>query len=61
LNPNFPERDLHFSNLELGYPVVAFCGVCKARFEEMPKSAERTDDVLLRIRANFEAHHCKGK
>jgi hypothetical protein len=54
-----PERYLHFSNLEIGQPVSAQCSACDRLFLREPKPGERTDDVLLDIRAEFEAHKCK--
>ncbi len=37
----------------------ARCTVCKRRFELQPKSGERADDIILRMREEFEAHNCK--
>ena len=53
------ERYLHFSNLVVGQPVSAQCSACDRLFLREPKPGERTDDLLLDIRAEFDAHNCK--
>jgi hypothetical protein len=52
------QRHLRFSNLETGKPVCASCSECGKIFTAEPKGKDRTDDLLLRIRAEFEAHSC---
>ncbi len=51
-------RILQFKNLEQGEPIESRCSVCGRLFIGEFRSRERTDDVLLRIRADFEAHDC---
>lgn len=51
-------RFLQFQTIEHGEPRSASCNVCQVRFRVTPKPGERTDDVLLRLRAEFEAHVC---
>jgi hypothetical protein len=53
-------RYLSFSNLETGRPVIAFCSLCGNRFEAHPQDSQRTDDLVLKIRAEFEVHVCDG-
>ncbi|MGA6982608.1 MAG: hypothetical protein WCC95_10435 [Candidatus Sulfotelmatobacter sp.] len=36
----------------------ACCSVCKRRFELTPKPGEHADDVILRMREEFEGHNC---
>lgn len=53
------EQYLQFANIETDKPVVAWCSVCSQSFLAEPKSGDRTDDMILRVRAEFEAHDCK--
>ena len=57
---NMESRYLHFGNLTAqGEPIHAQCSCCNRDFVGIYGSAnERTDEVLLRIRAEFEAHEC---
>jgi hypothetical protein len=55
---NHSTRYLSFSNLETEQPVVAFCSACGKRFEALPEAGKRTDDLILKVRAEFEAHRC---
>jgi hypothetical protein len=54
-----PDRYLHFDNLDIEHlPVTSRCSVCEKVFSAEVKPGERLDDVLLRIRAEFDAHEC---
>ena len=54
------DRYLHFGNLELdvGNPIVGTCNTCDCSFSGRPNPGETTEDVLVRMRAEFEAHNC---
>jgi hypothetical protein len=55
-----PERYLQFENIDMEKPDISLrCTHCGLEFRAEPKPAERVDDVLLRIRAEFEAHECR--
>jgi hypothetical protein len=52
-------RYLQFDNIDMEKPdISARCSRCGQEFRAQPKPGERVDDVLLRIRAEFEAHKC---
>jgi hypothetical protein len=53
-------RYLHFDDIDLtmNTPVVASCSVCGRTFNVEPNAGEVLDSVLLRIRAEFDAHNC---
>jgi len=51
-------RYLHFDNIEAGQRISSECSLCKRPFFANYRPDERTDDVLIRIRAEFEAHDC---
>ena len=54
------DRYLHFDNIDMDKPVInAQCSRCKREFTATPKAGERIDDVLLRIRGEFNAHECE--
>ena len=53
-------RYLQFENIKQGELIFARCSICKKEFRDDPKPTERTDDVLLRMRAAFDAHQCNG-
>lgn len=55
------ENYLTFSNLETGRPVVAFCSMCGERFVAAPDPSKRTDDLILTVRAEFNAHNCSRR
>jgi hypothetical protein len=40
-------------------PLRAFCTFCYVRFEGIPDHRETADDVILRMRAAFDAHECR--
>ncbi len=54
------DRYLQFSLIEAGRPVHGWCSVCGRQFYASPQPGERTDDVILRLRADFDRHDCKG-
>ena len=54
------KRYLQFENIDMGQPVISSqCSLCGREFKAEPKPAERVDDVLLRVRADFDAHKCR--
>ena len=54
------ERYLHFDNIDMDQPDISSrCSWCGQTFCAEPKRGERVDDVLLRIRAEFNAHVCE--
>ncbi len=54
------ERFLQFDKIDMEKPdILSRCSCCGREFRAEPKYAERVDDVLLRIRAEFEAHKCR--
>lgn len=44
--------------IEEGKPIKGRCNLCNRLFIGEPKPRERADDVLLRMRADFDAHDC---
>jgi len=60
--PMTPDRFLHFSNIDMEQPDISSeCSRCGQECRADPKPGERVDDVLLRIRAEFEEHTCSAK
>jgi hypothetical protein len=55
------ERYLRFENIETGHSVTAWCSHCDRRFIDAPQPGDHIDEVLLRMRAEYEAHDCTGK
>ena len=54
------DRYLHFDNLDLQEPVIsARCSECGKEFHEVPRQSEHIDELLMRIRAAYEAHVCE--
>jgi hypothetical protein len=52
-------RYLQFDNIDMGKPDISCrCSRCGQEFSAEPKATEHVDDVLLRIRADFELHNC---
>jgi hypothetical protein len=47
-----------FETIEQGKPIRGTCSVCSRLFIGEPNAGEQTDDVLLRMRADFDAHDC---
>jgi hypothetical protein len=52
------DRHLQFDSIRQGERITARCSLCKRDFTATPMANERTDDVLLRLRAQFKAHNC---
>jgi hypothetical protein len=54
-------RYLHFDNIDLSYgrAITACCSACGRQFVGKPIGTERTDDVVLRVRVEFDAHKCE--
>jgi hypothetical protein len=53
------EAYLRFDNLDMEQPEISSrCTCCGQEFRAESRPGERVDDVLLRIRAEFEAHAC---
>ena len=51
------ERYLHFDNIDMsGGQIVSCCIVCGMEFGDAPRPGEHVDELLLRIRASFDAH-----
>ncbi len=56
------DRYLHFENIDMGEPAIsAQCSRCEREFAAAPRANERVDDVILRLRAEFNAHECQLK
>ena len=54
------DRYLHFENIDMQTPdIVSRCSLCQRTFTAEPKPGERVDDVLLRIRDEFNMHQCQ--
>jgi hypothetical protein len=54
------DRYLHFDNIDMKKPdIMSRCTRCEQVFTAEPKPGERVDDVLLRIRAEYNAHECR--
>jgi hypothetical protein len=50
---------LLFDNIDMEQADISSrCSRCGQKFSADPKPGERVDEVLLRIRADFEAHQC---
>lgn len=53
------ERYLHFDNIDMGLPdITSWCSRCGETFNAKSKTGEKVDDVLVRIRGQFNAHRC---
>lgn len=53
------ERYLHFDNIDMEQPDISSrCSQCGQEFHAEPMPGERVEDVLLRIRVEFNAHGC---
>jgi hypothetical protein len=54
------DRYLHFDNIDLSYgrAITACCNACGRQFVGKPIGNERTDDVVLRVREEYDAHQC---
>jgi hypothetical protein len=54
-----PDRYLHFDNLDTTQrEITSQCSRCGREFKSKIKPNERIDEVLIRIRAEFDAHVC---
>ena len=53
-------RYLQFGNLEAGQLVYAQCSACDRMFLARPANEDRIDDLILRVRDEFDAHRCDG-
>jgi hypothetical protein len=58
VSPEDNPRYLRFGNVLDREPIHAFCNQCERQFVGVYRADERTDDVILRIRAEFEQHRC---
>jgi hypothetical protein len=47
-----------FEKMEQGNPIKGVCSDCSRLFIADAKPGERTDDMLLRMRADFDTHDC---
>jgi hypothetical protein len=55
------EEHLYFEHIDMEKAnISSLCTRCGKQFSAEPKPGERVDDVLLRIRAEFEAHKCRA-
>jgi hypothetical protein len=53
------DRYLHFDNIDMEQPEISSqCSHCGRTFEAEPRPGERVDDVLLRIRREYNSHEC---
>jgi hypothetical protein len=53
------DRTFQFlEKMEQGKPMKGRCSLCNRLFVGDPKPGERADDVLLRMRSDFDAHDC---
>jgi hypothetical protein len=51
---------LHFDNIDMQKPDISSqCSHCGRTFKVELQAGERVDDVLLRIRAQFNIHQCR--
>jgi hypothetical protein len=58
--PTTTDRYLQFDNIDMEKPDISSrCSSCGWEFKAEPKVAERVDDLLLRVRAEFENHKCR--
>jgi hypothetical protein len=55
------EDHLYFERIDMEPPdFSSICTRCGEHFRTEPRPGERIDDVLLRMRAEFEAHQCRA-
>ena len=56
-----PDRYLHFDTIDVSLPeIVSQCSACGMQFRGLPRPNEHVDLVLMRIRAEYEAHQCQS-
>jgi len=54
------DRYLHFDNIDMEQPNISSqCSHGGQTFKAEPRAGERVDDVLLRIRYEFNSHQCQ--
>lgn len=52
-------RYLSFDNIDMREPeIVSHCSQCGLEFKSAPKPGEHIDEVLMRIRVEYDAHLC---
>jgi len=57
-----PARYLHFDNIDMSEPVISSrCSSCAREFVANPEAGERVDEVLFRIRTEFNTHECQAQ
>ena len=55
-----PERYLHFDNIDMDLPdITSRCSQCGQSFKAKPGPGEKVDDILWRIRRQFNSHQCR--
>jgi hypothetical protein len=47
-----------FEAIEQDKPIRGTCSACSRLFTAEPNPGERTDDVLMRMRSEFDDHDC---
>jgi hypothetical protein len=56
------DRYLHFDNIDLQEPNIrSRCSQCGQTFEGEPIPGEGVEDVLVRIRGEFNSHQCQER
>ena len=56
------DRYLHFDNIDMEQPeICSRCSYCGQTFKAEPRVSERVDEVLLRIRCEFNSHQCQKR
>ena len=56
------DRYLHFDNVDMGQPEISSqCSHCGQAFKAEPQAGERVENVLLRIRREFNSHECQKR
>ena len=54
-------RYLHFDTFDLREPDISSrCSQCGQQFNATAKPTEKLEDVIDRIRAQYDAHKCEG-
>jgi hypothetical protein len=52
------QRELEFTSMRPGEPLVAYCTVCRKKFTSIPEPNEKTDNAVLKLRNEFAEHEC---
>ena len=56
------DRCLHFDNIDMEQPEISSqCSHCGQKFKAEPMTGEKVEDVLLRIRYEFNSHQCQKR